>query len=302
MGIRTTFNKGLYNKIPISKTGFSRTKTMNEIPYLKAYDTNRFIVPWLSIPLTILYAPIGISLAFIRALLILFMLFIIPRIFSHYKRKVPSKYFKILFRICGFIFISRGNKLLKKFKSGIIICNHISLLDSLFFVERGVGVVATHLKDKRVNKVFSLSKELYPSILEVTGNGIDKNIINYLSENKNNKVVIFPEGTIGNVRTVHKFQKYPFRIAGEVLPVSINIKWSFFINPHPLGANHNINMLWFLFIPFVVFEYRILNSTKKKDGEPVSEYSARIRDLIAENIGALGVQNTFKHRAQLEDI
>jgi 1-acyl-sn-glycerol-3-phosphate acyltransferase len=114
---------------------------------------------------------------------------------------------------------NKYNKIKKKNKKMVIIANHNSAIDGLVIASlfNCGGLAASFLKDTLVAKVME------PYGVVWVDRGKKSNTVKKIKEylKKNNKLIIFPEGTVIHKDTLGEFRSGAFNIGVPILPVVI---------------------------------------------------------------------------------
>jgi 1-acyl-sn-glycerol-3-phosphate acyltransferase len=122
------------------------------------------------------------------------------------------------------------NEINKKNKKLIIIANHHSYLDALILnnLFRCGGIAASFIKD---SPIFSNVLTKVGSIFidrSKKGNTVQK-VKEYFKKKNNNRLIIFPEGTITSKYTIAQFRSGAFNVGIPILPIVI--KYDKYIYP-----------------------------------------------------------------------
>jgi malonyl CoA-acyl carrier protein transacylase/phosphoglycolate phosphatase-like HAD superfamily hydrolase/1-acyl-sn-glycerol-3-phosphate acyltransferase len=262
------------------------------------FNNSRFIAGWdfWKYILFIIYIPLGILLLLVRL-----PLFFAWQLLGHSipLSPVTSKiYFKFFQVITGGVVKISGHGVYNKLANAkIIVCNHISTLDSNYWmsvcqssvvVREGVAMSPVYKLSMRAKNAFVVNSKDFFGILT-----------NRLTEGKM-PVLVFPEGatTSGRVGLL-RFSPLVFSLEQSILPVALSINTPFPIALTKIKQGFMIDLLWVLFIPYKIYSFKILGFQSKKNDESAIDFADRVQYLIANETGVFPTLFTYQDKNKL---
>ncbi|MDC0230628.1 1-acyl-sn-glycerol-3-phosphate acyltransferase [Aureispira] len=248
-----------------------------------------------------LYAPIGFCLIGLRVSTLLFYLFLCFTI-------LPKKWryqiaIQILLPVLGLKHqikqIENPTNTLKD-RPFIMVCNHISYYDSLMIklVYNNIGVkkfsliAATMLGGKVQFKLLEhinfIEKLIFTKGAQASKKEKEKTrseIINILNHKNNPEwlpILVFPEGQVHSCnKFLLRYEKFCFGLNVPVLPVAgrLNNPWP--VNLWRIQEYPIVSTFWFLFVPWVRWDFKILPLHNIEPNETASMFAQRIQKLTA---------------------
>ncbi|MEM0941430.1 MAG: 1-acyl-sn-glycerol-3-phosphate acyltransferase [Bacteroidota bacterium] len=256
---------------------------MENITIDELYDHKRFKKSTISnYLLLVIYFPFGILCVIFRIIFLTFIL-LLSKLIKLKKRLINSLLIKAFgikayfYNISNFDF--NGNS--------IIVANHIVLGDFLPFLlmKRKIIVVGSGTMNRFWKFLENLVRKI---VIHDEGlRGLRKariEIKNALENNEENvSLLMFPEGTIGSGKALHKFNRLAFTFNVEIQPVYIRLKHHFPISLHPINSSHTMNVLYSLFVPRLVYHITFIPKQKKKLNEKPKDFAVRVQLLMADS-------------------
>ncbi|KHJ98255.1 hypothetical protein OESDEN_01760 [Oesophagostomum dentatum] len=116
-------------------------------------------------------------------------------------------------------------------------------------------------------------------------------------ENEALPLLAFPEGAITNGHTgLLKFSPWPCEVSDQIQPLVLRISRPLFnVSPAVLGSSWISDVLWFIFLPFSIYDLKWLPVLQRNDQiipfdglstqETPEDFAHRLECLIAEHLG-----------------
>lgn len=257
---------------------------MKNITIDKLYDHKRFkkstILNYLVL---VAYLPFGILCVIFRIIFLTFILLLSKLTQSKNRRLINL----LLIKAFG---VKACFSNLSNFdfdRNSIIVANHVVHGDFLPFLlmKRTIIVIGSG----KMNSFWNFFESLVKKIVISEGlRGLRKARMEVKSVLENNEegvsLLMFPEGTIGNGKALHKFNKFAFTFDVEIQPVYIRLNHLFPISLHPIKSSHIMNVLYSLFVPRLQYDITFISKQKKDLNEKPEDFAARVQSLIADSV------------------
>jgi len=203
---------------------------------------------------------------------------------------------------CG-VFLKHNHKGRLCDEPYIIAGNHLTDWDAMLMwlvMPRFHTLTAAHLKViPIVGKVYAKLNSIFVSPTP-EGRAEVKARVNDIIKNDRHPILIFPEGglTNGKVGTM-MYHRFVFSLDVAIVPLAITLK-----NPWPveidyLGSTWFRNFVWFLLVPFHVFEYHYLPVQKRNEGETAEEFALRVQQLTCDYLRIQPTQHSYGQKKEL---
>ncbi|VVC37403.1 Ubiquitin system component Cue [Cinara cedri] len=228
----------------------------------------------------IVYFPFGVILAFLRVFIGLNAI-VLTLILSHYPN-VRRSLLRIMLGILGLLVVKKKNSASKNSK--VLVSNYLSIFDHIaIYLATGTFTPTKRVKDPLA--LFFGLVSLIPYNNTATENAVLKRFIS--NENDENSLVLFPEGAPTNGKcALLRFSTLPANISNNLQPVVVTIKRPPFanVNLSVLGSKTIFEILWFLFVPFTIFEYKLLNVIERSEDETDESLMSRVEVAISQEL------------------
>ena len=254
---------------------------MKSIPIHEMYDIQRLKPShWSKYALLVLYAPAGILLALFR----MWCCFI----FAWTKLFIKSPSLKkrldlILISLLGVSVKLNHLENLNLNKNSILVANHLLLGDFFPYwkLEQNLVILCPKTTNIFWKGTWSIMDKIFinPGI-----NGLKKlyKDVSILLESPEPKsLLVFPEGTIGNGKALHRFNKFAFSFNTPIQPVYVKVRYFFPLNLHPIKGYHLANIFFSFFHPRLEYTLNFLPCQERRAGERSEEFAQRIQYLLA---------------------
>nr|XP_030733533.1 ancient ubiquitous protein 1 isoform X3 [Globicephala melas] len=111
-------------------------------------------------------------------------------------------------------------------------------------------------------------------------------------------LLLFPEEEATNGREgLLRFSSWPFSIQDVVQPLTLRVQRPL-VSVTVSDASWVSELLWSLFVPFTVYQVRWLRPVHRQLGEGSEEFSLRVQQLVAKELGQTGTQLTPADKAE----
>ncbi|XP_058934984.1 lipid droplet-regulating VLDL assembly factor AUP1 isoform X1 [Kogia breviceps] len=111
-------------------------------------------------------------------------------------------------------------------------------------------------------------------------------------------LLLFPEEEATNGREgLLRFSSWPFSIQDVVQPLTLRVQRPL-VSVTVSDASWVSELLWSLFVPFTVYQVRWLRPVHRQLGEGSEEFSLRVQQLVAKELGQRGTQLTPADKAE----
>ncbi|XP_007107690.2 lipid droplet-regulating VLDL assembly factor AUP1 isoform X1 [Physeter macrocephalus] len=111
-------------------------------------------------------------------------------------------------------------------------------------------------------------------------------------------LLLFPEEEATNGREgLLRFSSWPFSIQDVVQPLTLRVQRPL-VSVTVSDASWVSELLWSLFVPFTVYQVRWLRPVHRQLGEGSEEFSFRVQQLVAKELGQRGTQLTPADKAE----
>jgi len=250
-----------------------------------------------------LYLPFGFLLMGIRLICFFFLCLSILILPTWLGNSINMPLMKI---VCGLVVKhnnkERGQKPLVG-EPHIVACNHVADFDTFAMwavLPRFHTLTGAHLKV--IPLVGSVYRKLNAIFVTPTpeGRAEVKAKVTELLETDPDPVVIFPEGGLTNGRKgTMMYHKFVFSTDAAIVPLAIRLCDPWPVYHDYLGSTWTRNFLWFLFVPFHVFEMTILPTEKRKAGETPEDFAARVQKLTSDYLNIEATHHSYSQKKAL---
>ncbi|XP_015380526.1 PREDICTED: ancient ubiquitous protein 1-like [Diuraphis noxia] len=249
----------------------------------------------------IAYFPFGVILVVLRVFIAINAILLTVMLSNYPNIRRPL--LKVMSGVLGLIVVEKENSSTKK--SRVLVSNYLSLFDH----------IALHLSTGSYapTTLFSTPVALYFGLISILTNDnitTERTILKqFLANDNNNSLLLFPEGATTNGKcALLRFSNVPALISDNLQPVALRIIRPSFanINLSVLGSKYFTEILWFFFVPFTKFEYKLLEVIKKSEDESNETFMSRVEIAISQelNISTSNItkndKNEYKKKYFLE--
>ncbi|XP_067836409.1 lipid droplet-regulating VLDL assembly factor AUP1 isoform X3 [Heptranchias perlo] len=120
----------------------------------------------------------------------------------------------------------------------------------------------------------------------------------YNSLERAQPLLLFPEDETTNGKVgLLKFSSWPFTVDSTVQPMVLTVKRPF-ISVSVVESSWVAELLWMFFIPFTVYQVRWLPSMSQMDEESEEEFTVRVQERLAVELGVVSTQHTKSDKAE----
>ncbi|XP_048452275.1 lipid droplet-regulating VLDL assembly factor AUP1 isoform X9 [Rhincodon typus] len=111
-------------------------------------------------------------------------------------------------------------------------------------------------------------------------------------------LLLFPEDETTNGKVgLLKFSSWPFTIDSIVQPLVLTVKRPF-VSVNVVESSWVTELLWMFFIPFTVYQVRWLPSMSQMDEESEEDFTVRVQEHLATELGVLSTQHTKSDKVE----
>ncbi|KAL5234135.1 hypothetical protein ACI65C_001545 [Semiaphis heraclei] len=249
----------------------------------------------------IAYFPFGVILAVLRVFIAVNALLLTVMLSNYPNIRRPL--LKVMSGVLGLIVVEKENSSTKN--SRVLVSNYLSLFDHIALHLATGSYTPTNLFSVPVALYFGLI-----STLTNDNNTTERTILKqFLASDNNNSLLLFPEGATTNGKcALLRFSNVPALISENLQPVALRITRPSFanINLSVLGSKHYTEILWFFFVPFTKFEYKLLEAIQRSEDESNETFMSRVEIAISQelNISTSNItkndKNDYKKKYFLE--
>ncbi|KAJ4460487.1 putative Ancient ubiquitous protein 1 [Paratrimastix pyriformis] len=261
-----------------------------------------------------LYFPFGALLCVVRVVLF-FAFFLIGVFFTQFgwERII----FQLAYLCLGYRWKYDASFLRSTRCSQLIVCNHVSDFDgftlySLLPPKNVVFVVSPHMRFlARVSSFFGIKPQVVyrsASPTPAAKDSVRQELVQVLQDARTKvrlrRLIVFAEGAETNGRVgMLRFGKFLFGLGMPVQPMALRIRNAFGAwwpgrTSYP-GDSIIRNFLYFFFVPWHTFEYKLLPPQVIREGETDADFADRVQRLIADELGLVATQYTFRDKIAL---
>ncbi|KAL4149566.1 hypothetical protein QTP88_003493 [Uroleucon formosanum] len=227
----------------------------------------------------IAYFPFGVILVVLRVFIAINAI-LLTVILSNYPN-IRRPLLKVMSGVLGLIVVEKNNSSIKN--SRVLVSNYLSLFDH----------IALHLATGSYAPTteFSTPVALYFGLISTLTNDnitTESTVLKQILANDNEKtLLLFPEGASTNGKcALLKFSNVPALISDNLQPVVLTITRPSFanINLSVLGSKNFTEILWFFFVPFTKFEYKLLEVIQRSEDESNETLMSRVEIAISQEL------------------
>ncbi|XP_025193768.1 ancient ubiquitous protein 1-like [Melanaphis sacchari] len=227
----------------------------------------------------IAYFPFGVVLVVLRIFIAINAL-LLTVILSNYPN-IRRPLLRIMSGVLGLIVVEKENSSSKN--SRVLVSNNLSLFDH----------IALHLTTGcfTPTTLFNTPIALYFGLISILTNDNPSSEITvlkqFLANNDKKSLLLFPEGASTNGKcALLKFSYVPALISDNLQPVVLRVTRPSFVNINisVLGSNTISEVLWFFFVPFTKFEYKLLEVIQRSKDESNETLMFRVEKAISQDL------------------
>jgi len=175
----------------------------------------------------------------------------------------------------------------------LIAANHVADFDTFamwMVMPRFHTVTSAHLKSIPViGDVYSRLDAIFVS-LTPEGRADVKAKVQEVVKTGPHPVLIFPEGGLTNGRVgTMMYHRFVFSLDCMIIPLAISLQDPWPVEHDYLGSTWARNFIWFLIVPFHIFDMTFLPPQKRNEGETAEEFAVRVQKLTC---GFLNIEPT----------
>jgi 1-acyl-sn-glycerol-3-phosphate acyltransferase len=253
----------------------------------------------------LLYAPIGFFLIGLRLSTVLIYLILSFTILTRkWRHTIGSKLLIPILGLNHHIKDSKDSKRMQVDKPFIMVCNHVSYFDSLMinFVFRNLGItdfalIASSLRGgeiqcKLIKHLGFIDQPIFTRGAKASQNQKEKTrdqILNLTGtqndESRTLPIIVFPEGQVHSCnKFLLRYQKFCFGLNVPVLPLAARLHNPWPVNLWRIQEYPLMSTLWFLFVPWVRWDFKILPLAFIQENETAEAFATRIQVLTAKEL------------------
>lgn len=246
------------------------------------------------------YMPLGMVVLTVRILLFVMlcvMVLLLPRSIGD-KINIP-----LLRLVCGVVVRNnyRGKPLADE--PHIIAANHVADFDTFamwLVMPMFHTLTGGHLK--ALPLVGAVYKKLGAVFVTPTPEGrtIVKDTVQELVKTDPNPILIFPEGGLTNGRVgTMMYHRFVFSLDCAIVPLAIALKDPWPVYHDYLGSTWARNFLWFLIVPFHIFDLNFLPAQKRNEGETAEAFAFRVQRMTCEKLNIKATKWAYSEKKEL---
>ncbi|MCH2022513.1 MAG: 1-acyl-sn-glycerol-3-phosphate acyltransferase [Saprospiraceae bacterium] len=251
----------------------------------------------------LLYAPIGFCLFGLRTITLILYLFLCYTILpKKWRSKLAIEFLLPVLGLKNQIKQIENLSNTIKDKPFIMVCNHISYYDSMIIksVYNNIGVkkfsliaatlLGGKLQFKLLEQIDFIERLIFTKGTQANKNEKEKTrseIINLLNHKNNPEwlpILVFPEGQVHSGKFLLRYEKFCFGLNVPILPVAARLNNPWPVNLWRIQEYPIVSTFWFLFLPWVEWDFTILSLQNIKANETASMFAQRIQGLTASEL------------------
>jgi len=249
-----------------------------------------------------LYMPFGILVLITRLFLFLLLcvsILSLPRSVGDYIN-VP-----LMKVVCG-LAVRHNNKNRNKplvNEPHIVACNHIADFDTFAMwavLPKFHTLTAAHLKSiPFIGKVYARLNAIFVTPTP-EGRAEVKAKVTEVIKTDSAPIVIFPEGGLtSGKRGTMMYHRFVFSLDTTIVPCAIAMKDPWPVHHDYLGSTWTRNFLWFLIVPFHLFELTLLPPQKRNIGESAEEFAERVQKMTCDYLSIEATLHSYSDKKAL---
>ncbi|XP_050429472.1 lipid droplet-regulating VLDL assembly factor AUP1-like [Adelges cooleyi] len=225
----------------------------------------------------IVYFPLGFIIAILRAFISLNVLFLTVLLTRYPWIRRPL--LRIMCGVIGLIVVENDKSVPKK--NQMIVSNHLSMFDHVALHLAIGSYTPTRKFADPIASFFGLVSMLHHENVTSATAFLKQFISNGRS------LVLFPEGATTNGKSaLLRFSTFPTVISDVLQPVVIKTRRPSFadVNLSVLGSSWFTEIFWFFFVPYTVFEYKLLRVIERSEDESNEAMITRVETAISHEL------------------
>jgi len=248
------------------------------------------------------YLPLGIVILATRLILFLVLsvsILVLPRSIG------DSINMPLMRIVCGLVVRhnneDRNKPLLNE--PHIIAANHVADFDtfaSWVVLPKFHTLTAAHLKS--IPFIGSVYARLNAIFVTPTpeGRAEVKAKVNEILESDPAPILIFPEGGLTNGRVgTMMYHRFVFSLDCSIIPMAVALKDPWPVYHDYLGSTWTRNFIWFLLVPFHIFEVTLLSPERRKVEETPEEFALRVQQITCDYLDIEATQWPYSAKKEL---
>jgi len=127
-----------------------------------------------------------------------------------------------------------------------------------------------------------------------------KATVQEMTKVKSDPILIFPEGGLTNGKVGSMmYHRFVFSLDCAIVPLAIGLKDPWPVEHDYLGSTWTRNFLWFLAVPFHVFEMTFLPAETRNAGESPEEFALRVQKITSDHLNIHATQWSYSEKKEL---
>ncbi|KAH7816925.1 putative ancient ubiquitous protein 1 [Monocercomonoides exilis] len=284
-----------------------------EPPLKSMFNKERIQKPWtLKTHLFfILWFPFGLVLGTFKFLTVMFVGMPLMVIFNLFDKE--WLFWQTVGRFYNFwSYVRNPEMLAPASEAPIITCNHVTDLDGIAYfpillTKHAVEITTVFLKplvDTAARCKWPLKviiRETDPEKKHLTR----ERLLEFFNseESKDRQLFVLAEGATTNGKVgLLQFNRFVFSLDKPIQPLVVRVNPHMPINIDIPSKNMFPNWFWYMFCPFVTYEYTALPVQTRKPNETPEEFARRIQQMTADELGLACTTYSYKHKNRLKKV